>query len=227
MWPVVVGLGLTFGSAYFQSRAQDKAARSYSKSADAQSKAIMEMYYQTREDLQPYMKYGGQALQKYWNLLEYGPGKMERDPGYQFRLGEGEKAIDRASAARGNFFSGKRGKALTEYGQEFASNEYGKFMGRYYQKLNAYGNVAQMGQASAARVGAAGQIAVGQSSGVQMGAAGGRSLSYLEQGDIWGSAANQISAYAGYAGDAFSGGGGSYWPNVQTTRGGHLGSYGF
>jgi len=197
-WPLLLAAGATIGTAYLQSRAQDKAARSYGKSANAQSRAIMEMYYQTREDLQPYMKYGGQALKKYWNMLEYGPGKMERDPGYQFRLGEGEKAIDRASAARGNFFSGKRGKALTEYGQEFASNEYGKFMGRYYQKLNAYGNVAQMGQASAARVGAAGQIAVGQSSGVQMDAAETRASSYTNKGEAWGNAVNEIGGLAAY-----------------------------
>ena len=146
-WPLIIAGAAAVGSAYLQSRAQSKAAKSYGKSANAQTKPIMEMYYQTREDLKPYMKTGGAGMQKYWNMLETGPGEFEADPGYQFRLGEGEKQIDRAASAGGSFFSGKRGKALVEYGQEFASNEYDKFMNRYYKKLDAYGNLMNVGQA--------------------------------------------------------------------------------
>ena len=200
-WPLIIAAAATVGSAYLQSRAQSKASKAYGKSADSQTQAIMEMYYQTREDLEPYMKTGEKGLQQYYNLLTKGPGEFKEEPGYQFRLGEGEKAIDRASAAGGSFFSGKRGKALVEYGQEFASNEYDKFMNRYYKKLDAYGNLMNVGQASAARVGAAGQTAVGQSTGVQMGAAEARSSSYVNQGDIWGGAINQGgAALADYAG---------------------------
>ena len=169
-WPLIIAAAATVGSAYLQSRAQSKAAKSYGKSANSQTQAIMEMYYQTREDLEPYMKTGGAGMKKYWDMLESGPGVFKEDPGYQFRKAEGEKGIDRMSSAGGSFFSGKRGKALVEYGQEFASNEYDKFMNRYYKKLDAYGNLMNVGQASAARVGAAGQTAVGQSAGIQMGA---------------------------------------------------------
>ena len=200
-WPIAIALAATAASAYMQSRAQDKASKSYGKTANAQTQAIMEMYFQTREDLLPYMQMGGKAMQKYWKMLKKGPGEFKEDPGYQFRLGQGEEAIDRASAASGGFFSGKHGKALVEYGQDFASNEYDKFMGRYYKKLDAYGNLMGLGQASAARVGAAGQTAVGQSSGVQMGAAQARASSYVNKGDIWGGAvtegASQLADYAG------------------------------
>jgi len=190
--PIVAVFGATIVGGVIQSQAQAKAAKSYGRAADAQSKAIMEMYYQTREDLEPYMEYGGKALESYWDMLETGPGKFEADPGYQFRLGEGEKAIDRASAAKGGFFSGKRGKALVEYGQKFASNEFDKFMGRYYQKMQAHLPVMQLGQASAAKVGAQGLAAVGAGAGIQMGAAGGRASSYLQQGEIWGGATEKI-----------------------------------
>ena len=196
-----------------QSRAQSKAAKSYGKSANSQTKAIMKMYYQTREDLEPYMKTGEKGLQDYYNLLTKGPGKFTKDPGYDFRLGEGEKAIDRASSAGGSFFSGKRGKALVEYGQEFASNEYDKFMNRYYKKLDAYGNLMNVGQASAARVGAAGQTAVGQSANIQTGAAQARASSYVNQGDIWGNAITQGGAQlADYAGSSRQSGT-SPWPS--------------
>lgn len=203
MWPAIIAGGATLLGSFLQSRSQEKASKSYGKSANSQTQAIMDMYYQTREDLEPYMKTGGEGMQKYWNMLEAGPGEFEADPGYQFRLGEGEKAIDRASAAGGSFFSGKRGKALVEYGQEFASNEYDKFMNRYYKKLDAYGNLMNVGESAAARVGAAGQTAVGQGAGVQMGAAEARASSYVNQGDIWGSAVTQGGGMlADYAGSA-------------------------
>jgi len=209
-----IGGGLISG--HMQSRAQDKAAKSYGKSANAQTQAIMEMYYQTREDLEPYMKMGGKGLQDYYNLLTRGPGEFEKDPGYQFRLEEGEKAIDRSAAARGQFFSGKRGKALTEYAQDYASNEYDKFMGRYYKKLDAYGNLMNVGQSSAARVGAAGQTAVGQSANVQMGAAGGRASSYLSKGDIWGNFATNTAGTLGDYAQRYGAGYGREASHTQT-----------
>lgn len=47
-----------------------------------------------------------------------------KDPGYEFRLAEGEKGIDRALAARGSYDSGAALKALARYNQGFASNEF-------------------------------------------------------------------------------------------------------
>lgn len=61
---------------------------------------------------------------------------LESTPGYQFRMDEGQKAIERSAAARGKFFSGQLGKELTRYGQGVASdywddlwNEYGVLSG--------------------------------------------------------------------------------------------------
>lgn len=48
------------------------------------------------------------------------------DPGYDFRRAEGAKSISRATNARGGAYSGAQLKALDEYDQNFASNEYGK-----------------------------------------------------------------------------------------------------
>ena len=49
---------------------------------------------------------------------------LQNSPGYQFRLGEGLKALERSAAARGTLLTGGTLKGLTRYGQEFASNEY-------------------------------------------------------------------------------------------------------
>lgn len=63
---------------------------------------------------------------------------FQKDPGYQFRLDEGNKAINNAASARGNAVSGSALKALTNYGQNFASNEFNNA----YQRAN---NMTQMG----------------------------------------------------------------------------------
>lgn len=49
--------------------------------------------------------------------------------GYQFRLGEGQKAINSGYAARGLLESGAAQKALLQYGQNFASGEFGNYLG--------------------------------------------------------------------------------------------------
>ncbi|MDP5211380.1 hypothetical protein, partial [Microbulbifer sp. 2205BS26-8] len=51
-------------------------------------------------------------------------------PDYQFRLSEGEKAINRSAAARGNLLSGAALKDLNAYGQNLASTEYGNWFNR-------------------------------------------------------------------------------------------------
>ena len=60
---------------------------------------------------------------------------LSEDPGYQFRLAQGQKAIEQSAAARGGAVSGGALKALTQYGQGFASNEYQNAFARHQQQL--------------------------------------------------------------------------------------------
>lgn len=68
------------------------------------------------------------------------------DPGYAFRLQQGEQALQRGAAAAGGAFSGGTLAALTRYGQDYASNEYQNVYNRALQgyqtnfgdSLNAY-----------------------------------------------------------------------------------------
>lgn len=50
--------------------------------------------------------------------------------GYQFRLGEGTKAINTNAYATGMGDSGATLKALTRYGQDYGSNEFGNYLGQ-------------------------------------------------------------------------------------------------
>jgi hypothetical protein len=58
------------------------------------------------------------------------------DPGYQARLAAGLQAVQRGQAAGGGAFSGGTLKALTRYGQDYASNEYQNV---YNRALQGYG----------------------------------------------------------------------------------------
>lgn len=58
------------------------------------------------------------------------------DPGYQFRLQQGEQALERGAAASGGAFSGGTLKALQRYGQDYASNEYSNVYNRALQGYN-------------------------------------------------------------------------------------------
>jgi hypothetical protein len=77
------------------------------------------------------------------------------DQGYQFRLAEGQRALENAAAAKGMLRTGNTWKDLMNYGQGAASQEYDKVYGRqlgehnlaYQQALQAnqdqYGRAAQ------------------------------------------------------------------------------------
>jgi len=79
---------------------------------------------------------------------------LEKDAGYQFRLGQGTQAIDRGAAARGGLFSGAAQKELQRFGQGLASDEFQNAWNRdmgYKQNLfNMYAGRANQGQAAAA-----------------------------------------------------------------------------
>lgn len=49
---------------------------------------------------------------------------LNDDPGYQFRVSEGMKALERSAAAKGTLISGGQFKAAQQYGQNLASQEY-------------------------------------------------------------------------------------------------------
>lgn len=57
-------------------------------------------------------------------------------PGFQFRLGEGLKAIERSAAAKGTLLTGGTQKGLQGYGQDMASQEYGNVYNRAYNEYD-------------------------------------------------------------------------------------------
>jgi hypothetical protein len=62
--------------------------------------------------------------------------EAQQEPGYQFRLQGGSDALERSAAARGVHRTGGTLKDIAEYGQNFASQEYGNVFNRALQSFD-------------------------------------------------------------------------------------------
>ena len=118
-----------------------------------------EMAEQQRGDFAPWRDAGQQALQQIQEgiksgAFEVGKVDVKQDPGYQFRMNQGIEARDKSAAARGRLLSGAQNKAITEYGQDYGSNEYAKAYAREAdqkaRRFNMLSSLSQGGQSSAA-----------------------------------------------------------------------------
>jgi len=119
----------------------------------------------------------------YGSLLQsFGMDQYQEDPGYQFRLSEGNKALERSLAAKGQYGSMNpaAAKALQEYGQQSASQEYGNAYDRYNNdQTNIYNRLA-------------GIAGIGQTTNQQMQQAGQQYAS--SAGDLYTGMGNSIVA---------------------------------
>jgi hypothetical protein len=127
---------------YMGSQAAKKAGESQAGAARDAAALSNEQYYQTREDQAPFREAGYRALgtleRTAGNVpgaFKFGAGDYQADPGYAFRLSEGQKALDRTAAARGGLISGGALKAATRFGQDMGSQEY---QNAYTRALTGY-----------------------------------------------------------------------------------------
>lgn len=96
-------------------------------------------------------------------MRDFSMADFEADPGYQFRMDEGTRAVEGGAAARGGLLSGAAQKALQKYGQGMASQEYGnafnRFTGQQTNKYNRLAGIVNTGQGATNQVSnAAGQF---------------------------------------------------------------------
>lgn len=161
---IVSGLasaGASIYSANQQANAAEDAAQYSSKAAKTATDLQQNIYNQNRADMTPWRTAGQNAL----GYLTGGMGSTgtngdltrsftmqdyTADPGYAFRLSEGNKALERSAAARGGLYSGRAAKDLTKYTQDYASNEYGNAYNRFNSdqsnKYNRLASLAGVGQ---------------------------------------------------------------------------------
>lgn len=195
-----VAIGTTAVSAY----SANNAAKKQKQAAEQAAQQSQDQYTQTRSD-QMALFDRQEAANKPWrdaavpalaDLMKgtaaggefntpFTAANLASDPGYQFRLQQGEAAATRDAAASGNRYSGAAMKALSRFNQGLASQEFGQAWTRNesekaskYNRLSslaglgqvanaatqqagttAYGNIANLGAANAATQGRSAQDA--------------------------------------------------------------------
>jgi hypothetical protein len=147
------GVASAAASAYGSKKAADAQKDAAKKAAKTQQEALA---VQT-ELARPYVEAGKNALAEYQRMAPYqdfGMAQFQADPGYQFRMSEGMKALERSAAARGLLQSGTTLKGIQQYGQNLASSEYENAFSRYLTqreaRMDPYRYLTGMGQAAAA-----------------------------------------------------------------------------
>lgn len=171
---------LGIGPASKQADAMTEAARIGARSAQEATQLQREMWQAQQAQQQPWLQAGTGAVNRLAAGLAQGgefatpfsQTNWMQDPGYAFRLSEGQKALDRSAAARGGLQSGAALKAAARYGQDMGSQEYQNAFNRYYQErsnmLTPLQSLAGVGQTSAQQLGAAGQNYANQANQLAM-----------------------------------------------------------
>ena len=225
-WMMAAAIG---GSALLGAYTADKAGREQADAAErasgVQSAAsryaadLQQKQYEENVSRQkPFYEAGVNALPELVQASKYtqfGPEQFQADPGYAFRLSEGQKALERSAAARGGLISGGALKAATRYGQEMGSQEYTNAFNRYQAeraaRLNPLQSLTGMGQTTAAGLGSAGQTMASNVGNLGMTGAG------ATAGGMTDAANARASGYVGTA-NAITGGLGQYLSYSQNQQ---------
>jgi hypothetical protein len=173
--PAGMALGASLGGAAEEATgggatgAAREAAQISNAAAERDLALRTRMYEEGVARQQPFYQAGVNALPEYVSGIREGgelvrgftPADFTTDPGYAFRLAEGQKALDRQAAARGGLISGGALKAAQRYGQEMGSQEFGNAYNRFREtqglRRNALAGVAGYGPTAASSINAAGQ----------------------------------------------------------------------
>ncbi len=198
----------TVASGYMGAQAAKSAARTQARAADRAMAQEREMFDIGREDLAPYRETGYTALRDIEALrplltAQFGPEQMEQylDPSMEFRRRLGEQSTARLANVGGGAISGNTLRGLEQFGQDFASTEYGNAFNRFQNErtniYNTLANIAGMGQGA-----------------VNTGVSAGQNLAAQQTGLLTGQAAAQAAGQVGAAnamGGAVQGLGNQYY----------------
>lgn len=153
----LIGGVASIGSSLLGASAQSDAAQ---QAQDTQ----MNMYNQTKANLQPFVDYGKNSISnlqsvydqtsKPFNMTQQ---QLEQTPGYQFQLQQGLESVQNSYAAQGLANSGVAMKGAANYAEGLASSNYQQQFQNYLtqnQQLynQAYNNVG-LGENAAATLG--------------------------------------------------------------------------
>lgn len=181
-------LGGLFGSSSAKKAAQAQAAAS-KYAADVQER----MFNQQRADYEPWRQTGMRALPELERLgselnRNFSMSDFQADPGYQFRMDEAMKAIERSAAARGGRSGTRALNQMTRYSQDLASQEYGNAFNRFQtqgaNRFNRLASLAGIGQQATSEMANIGSNYANNMGNIAMQGANARSAGTIAQGNI-------------------------------------------
>ena len=193
----------TIGGALIGADAAGDAADSQSASSAAATAEQRRQFDITQENYRPYLDAGRTALGQLHteNDTPFDASSVMMDPGYEFARRQGQQAIDRQAAASGGRISGAALKAASEYNTGMAQQGYSTAYNRQNQartdRLNRLAALAGVGQTSTQQISAAGQGTANAISNIATAQGDASAAARLAQGNIWGSATNQLAAIYG------------------------------
>jgi hypothetical protein len=174
------------GSSLLGASAANSAANTQANAANRSADLQYKQYQEDVARQKPFYDVGVNALPKLVKASEYTPFSMQnfqQDPGYAFRLSEGQKQLDRQAASRGGLISGGALKAATRFGQEMGSQEYTNAFNRYQiereARLKPLQSLTGMGQTTASTLGTTGSNMAGNVGEAYMGGANARASGYV------------------------------------------------
>ena len=204
-WPLIAAAAIPAVAGLTGSLIQGNAAKN---AADAELDELRRQFDLQREDFAPYREAGYSALD--YLMPGLAPGQefnqpytqvdWMQDPGYQFRLQEGMKALERQQSRGGNLMGGRAMREMQRYGQDLASQEYGNAFNRYQADLgNRFNRLAlptQFGQTAVAQGATVGNQLANAMAGAQSGGITGPANAWAAGlGGVGNAAQNAISAY--------------------------------
>lgn len=186
----------------------NRAANAQRDAANTASRAELEQYYQSREDMQPWRDAGQHALDQITEgtsqngefSRDFTLSDFTKDPGYDFRMQQGQQALDRSAAARGGALSGAAIKGSLRYGQDFGSNEYQNAYNRFNndrtQRFNRLASIAGIGQTATRDVAQMGSQTLSNVANNIVGAGNAQASSYVNQGNAINNVTQSLGNFA-------------------------------
>lgn len=124
------------------------------------------------------------------DLASYDKFDFKTDPGYQFRIDEGMRGVERGAAARGGLLSGGYGRSAIRYAEDYASTEYQNVYNRIAAIAGYGGQSASQGATTSSNFGTnAGNTLVN--------AGEARASGYIAANNAYANSANNTAQIAG------------------------------
>ena len=108
---------------------------------------VQSVYNQNSPYYQPFIQNGTAASNQATQMAQNGftQTQFQQSPAYQWNMQQGLQAISNAQSVRGGALSGGAMKAMNNYGQQQASNEFQNAYGRYANNINQLNQIGNQG----------------------------------------------------------------------------------